>query len=73
MDVYLEVDDKLATPLSRLVFSLGRVCCRQKCKCEWYFEVAENKGIWVIFQPLKNSFSLILSFFALRTSWNHSD
>lgn len=35
MYVYLEVDDMLETKLSKRIFTLGRVCCRQKCDCEW--------------------------------------
>lgn len=42
MDVYLQIDDQLGTKFSRRTFTLGRVCCKQVCKCEWEFFNARN-------------------------------
>lgn len=37
MDVYLQIDDQLATEFSQRTFTLGRVCCQPICNCEWVF------------------------------------
>lgn len=41
LDIYMEIDDKLET---KTIFTLGRVCCQQECKCEWVFEDAADKN-----------------------------
>lgn len=44
IDVYLELDDMLNTALSKRVYTLGRVCCYQKCDCMWsIYEVIKKE------------------------------